>query len=676
MKSALPVALLALSPFATARAASDDFHAASTGNWETLDGKWQIAGGIASTGVEQDGTPSKEKQFALMTRQDFTGQDFEVTANVAYLSNEPHAAAGIQFRIGDDRTGYAVGLREVEKGEDWERPLLQLFRMDREGGWKLLQESKVMHCRSGELRKLKVQCHGADLFVYYEDMKTPVIREFDDTYSRPSRVGLWKDQIGGAKFDDFAVGPVTSLPDPPSRTDWSWVKGAIYVRSDAVNSVQMWQDYWDHVDVLDRELGFASRYGFNMVQVYLHWIVWDQDGTEYLKRIDDFLSRAEKHGLKTNLILWDDCGHVEPSLDFQAPVPGRHNSQMMPNPSHRIRDSKVELEAHRERFHDYVTGIATRFKDDPRISFFQLYNEPFGAKEKYRTSDTDANIDTLLGWTRQWVKGTGTKIPVTATYGGFYGAKYSDFPTYHSYLMGPGSLPNADGGPEHLCTETLDRPHAPLQKIIADIGGKKNGWVAWELMIGRDNCRYPWGHPDGPDEPAQPFHGVIYPDGHPWSVDEVAAMLPDPSTLSDGMFRVTYTAADGSEKPATKTSIVPFIDFNLGDEPGTGSPDASAGIGKDHFKIHWDGIVIPPSAGPLTIKVVSNDAVTLTLGKDAPLIDKPAGTPAAGKTLTLQAGQPVSISIDYHHLTGPSALKVLWKSGDRPFTPLTVTRPE
>ncbi|HEY1123423.1 MAG TPA: hypothetical protein VGE67_17540, partial [Haloferula sp.] len=304
MKSAISAALFALSPFATVLAETDDFSSPLASEWKAIDGKWQITDGIASTGIGQDGTPSREKQFALMTRKDFTGQDLEVTANVAYLSEEPHAAAGIQFRIGEDRTGYAIGLREVEKGADWERPVLQLFRMDREGGWKLLQESKVMGCRSGELRKLKVQCHGADLFVYYEDMETPVIREFDDTYIRPGRVGLWKDQTGGAKFDDFAIGPVTSLPEPPSRTDWSWVKGAIYVRSDAVNSVQMWHDYWDHVDVLDRELGFASRYGFNMVQVYLHWIVWDRHGTEYLKRIDDFLSRAEKHGLKTNLILW------------------------------------------------------------------------------------------------------------------------------------------------------------------------------------------------------------------------------------------------------------------------------------------------------------------------------------------------------------------------------------
>ena len=289
----------------------------------------------------------------------------------------------------------------------------------------------------------------------------------------------------------------------------------------------MWHDYWGRTDIIDRELSYASLYGFNMVQVYLHWIVWDRHGEDYLKRIDDFLTRAARAGLKVNFILWDDCGHVEPSLTFADPVPGRHNSQMMMNPSHRIRDSEAELLAHKDRFRDYVEGVVRRFKDDERIAFWQLYNEGMGPKEKYRVGEGDTNLNRLLGWTREWVKGTGTKTPVTATGGGFYGPKYSDFYTYHSYGTGKQPLPNADGGPEHLCTETLNRPDKGLADCLRDLAGKQNGFVVWELMVGRDNCRYPWGHPDGPDEPAVPFHGVVYPDGHPWDVDEVKALLGD-----------------------------------------------------------------------------------------------------------------------------------------------------
>ncbi len=628
---------------------TDDFSRALESGWIAAEGNWSV----------RNGTAVAEGRFCRLERKDFIAKDVEVTADVAYIHDQAHASAGIQVRIGADGRGYAVGLREIERGADprhgpWERPLVQLFRMEADG-WKLLQECKVTDCRSGELRKLKVQCKGNDIFVYYEDMDTPVIREFDDKAPHAGRVALFKDQTGSAAFDNVRIANAGKTPEPSLGTCWSHVRGAIYVRSDAVNSVEMWHDYWDHVATIDREFEYAKTYGFNMIQAYLHWIVWDRHGEEYLKRIDDFLSRADKHGLKVNLIFWDDCGHVEPSLEFGPPVPGRHNSMMMPNPSHRIRDGKTLLAAHRGRFRSYVEGIAGRFRDDPRISFWQLYNEAMGAKETYRVSETDHNIDTLLAWTRDWIKGTGTRIPVTATYGGFQGAKYSDFPTYHSYA-GPGqALPNADGGPEHLCTETLNRPHAGIPKILEDIAGKGNGFIVWELMIGRDNCRFPWGHPDGADEPAVPFHGVIYPDGHPWDVDEVKALMGGDRFAATGWFDVSYR--QGRFGRELKRSITPLIDFNLGDEPGTGSPDASAGIPKDDFSIIWNGTFSPEETGLHEFAVLADGHAELRIGGRTVA----SGSGDTSGTIHLEKGRSQKVELRYHHLSGVSRMKATWK---------------
>jgi len=625
---------------------TDDFSQPLENSWSVIEGAW--------TG--RNGQASAEGEFCRMVNKYFTGQDMEVTVDVAYVSEEPNGAAGIQVRVKDDGTGYVIGLREMEKGKDWERPVIQLHRMEKDG-WKLLQESKVMNCRSGELRKIKVRCKGADIFVYYEDMETPVLREFDDVHESPGGVALWKDQTGGALFDNFSIANAEGATEAASRVDWSWVKGAVYVRSDAVNSVEMWQDYWSHVDLMDRELGYAATYGFNMVQVYLQWISFNALGAEeYHKRMEDFLTRAARHGLKVNFIFWDDCGHVEPSLDFKPPVPGRHNSQMMMNPSHRIRDSGTEMEAHRERFKGYVAGIAARFKNDPRISFWQIYNEALGAKEKYRTSETDANINTLMKWSRDWIKSTGTKIPLTATAGGFYGPKYSDFPTYHSYVMGANVLPNADAGPEHLCTETLNRPDAPLGKVIKDIAGKKNGFIVWELMIGRDNCRFPWGHPDGFDEPAVPFHGVIYPDGHPWDVEEVKDLLGPEAFAKRGFFEVTYFAGDFEKE--IKKSVTPTIDFSLGDEPGTGSPDASAGIVKDNFSIRWEGDFVAPASGNFQFSVTTDGRAKIRVGEKV-VIEKAAGPDdgAVGEA-SLDKGIRYPVTIEYYHRSGPASIAV------------------
>ena len=376
-----------------------------------------------------------------------------------------------------------------------------------------------------------------------------------------------------------------------------------------------------------------------------------------------------------NLIFWDDCGHVEPSLTFAAPVPGRHNSQMMPNPSHRIRDSEAELLAHEGRFKDYVTGVARRFKDDERIAFCQLYNEGLGPKERYRIGEGDANLNRLLGWTREWVKSTGMKAPVTATGGGFHGPKYSDFYTYKSYSLRAGvPLPNADGGPEHLCTETLNRPASDVAACLRDLAGKRNGFVVWELMVGRDNCRYPWGHPDGPDEPAEPFHGVVYPDGHPWSVGEVKALVGEAAfaSLEERVFRVEYF--NGPFRESKKVSITPRVDFDLGDEPGYGSPDASAGIGRDDFSARWTGRLVAPASGPYTFSGECDGILRLWLDEELVLDKSDHGRREVRGSTELAAGRLYRVRIDYIHRDGESSNHVSWSGPGFDRRILTLTR--
>lgn len=635
----------------------DDFSSAQPGAWRTREGEWAM----------KDGRAVATGKFAVILFAREQHRDVEVAADVAYSHTEAQAAAGLLFRYSEqDGTGYAVGLREIERGTDekfgpWERPVVQLFRWSKDG-WKLLQESKVEGCRSGVLRRLKVICKGPEIWVYYGEMTTPVLTEYDPELDRSGFVGLWKDHLGTGLYEHFQAGPVPALlPRGLLRTDWSWVRGAVYVRSNAVNSVQMWHDYWPHTALVDRELSYAGCYGFNMVQVYLHWIVWERHKAEYLKRIEDFLGRAAKHGLKVNLILWDDCGHVEPALDFADPVPGRHNSQMMPNPSHKFRNGEIEMTGQvKEQFRAYVQGVVGRFKDDPRIAFWQLYNECLGPKERYRDGKTDATLNRLLGWTREWIKETGTKHPVTATGGGFYGPRYSDFYSYHSYRFGKQPLPNADGGPGHLCTETLNRPDTDVVDCVNEFGAKRNGFVVWELMIGRDNCRFPWGHPDGADEPVKPFHGVVYPDGHPFDVREIKALLGDQgyAALRKKAFEVEYF--DGEFKASKTKSISPSIDFDLPDEPGIGSPDPAAGVDRNGSSIRWTGKLVSPVSGAVTFGFDGDGGVRLWIGQKS-VIDKRDDTrrEVEGR-VELIKGEEYPVTVEYVHRHGGASAHLYW----------------
>jgi hypothetical protein len=621
-----------------------DTPATGAAEWNVLDGSWNV----------KAGTITAEGKYSILLKPDQQPQDFQLLTNMRYGGSEPQVAAGVVFRFStEDRTGYIACVRDIEKGNDpkwgpWERPVLQLIRLDPDG-WKTLQESKVPQCWGERSHALKVVAAGADLSVFFDDDQTPVIRQYDPTYLRLGQAGLWKDQLGTATFDGLQTGAVRQTPVAASRTDWSWVRGAVYIRSDAVNAVQMWEDYWDHTDVLDRELSYAHLYGFNMIQVYLHWIVWDKHQGEYVKRIDDLLARADRYHLKVNFVLWDDCGNVEPSLSFSPPIPGRHNSQMMPNPSHAIRDDAESLHAHRSRFEQYIKGVVSPFKDDPRISFWQIYNECMGPREQYRDGVADANLNLLLQWTRQWIKSVGCTAPLTATGGGFYGPKYADFYTYHSYRLGPGSLPNADGGSAHLCTETLDRPYANVLDCLEELGGKQNGFVVWDLMIGRDNCRFPWGHPDGAAEPPVPFHGVVLPDGHPWDVREVRALLGDQrySELCDRSFKVEYFD-DTQWKTLRKTSIAPCIDFTLPDERCSASPDPCAGISPDHYSIRWIGRRVAADSGDFTLSAKAEGSMRVRID-GIPVLETNAMSPAAKTTIPLKQGQSFTVEVTYAH---------------------------
>ena len=117
----------------------ENFSDESSARWRVKEGTWRVRDGkaVASAG------------FSMLIGNVNPVRDAEITADVRYAHDGPHAAAGIAFRLGEDSTGYAVGLREVEKGVHpeygpWERPVLQLFRIDRDADDYLAPQSSLI----------------------------------------------------------------------------------------------------------------------------------------------------------------------------------------------------------------------------------------------------------------------------------------------------------------------------------------------------------------------------------------------------------------------------------------------------------------------------------------------------------------------------------------------------
>jgi len=450
-------------------------------------------------------------------------------------------------------------------------------------------------------------------------------------------------------FATMAKGDTTTngSSSPAFKADWRWVKGTVFVPTTAVNEAQQWDEY-DPV-VNDRELHYASIYGINCVRVYLHYDIYLKKKDALLQHIEDFLTRAAKYGIKTEFVFFDDCwnqpdeGILSPDYKYPGPIYGVHNSRWIVSPGENVRQHYAE---NRDKLKAYVQDIVNAHKDDPRIVFWETYNEPNHSPETAQ----------LMKDSQAWIHDTGSKIPVTATGREFAGDPYSDFLSWHEYRNY-----NYTGTPDSLCSECMNREGQDVPGIVEHFKDK-TGFIMWEFGIGRDNCRFAWpndrAHPRK-DEPATPFHGVVYPDGHPWSLGDVKALLGPDAFAKAPLFAVEYYK-DANFHDLAKKSVAPMIDFDLGTERGTGSPDASAGVPQENFSVRWTGALFPGTTGNYTFYADSDGLVKLYIGTDLVLDKNSAARNEFSKETTLTAGQPVVVKIEYVHASGDPALHISW----------------
>lgn len=322
-----------------------------------------------------------------------------------------------------------------------------------------------------------------------------------------------------------------------------WYVGANFVPSTASNQFEMWQaETFDPVTI-DRELGWAAQAGFNGMRVYLHDMLWKADAAGFEERIDQYLSIANKHGIKTMLVLFDSVWNPFPELGKQEePVPGVHNSRWVQSPHVDIQKDPAQWEP---ELKPYVAGILTRFKDDARVYAWDLLNEPgnptpqYQPKEGWTREEKEAAhlelLKKLYAWAREvapsqplttgvWVDVGKRKHPLDE-----YMLAQSDIITFHCY----GPLKEMKVAVEAMkklgrpvvCTEYMARSAGSTFKEILPYLAEQNvGAVNWGLVEGRSQTIYPWHSWEAPfkEEPKPWFHDVFRKDGRPYDEKEVA----------------------------------------------------------------------------------------------------------------------------------------------------------
>lgn len=325
--------------------------------------------------------------------------------------------------------------------------------------------------------------------------------------------------------------------------DQPWLVGCNYLPATACNQLEMWQADTFDPETIDKELRWASDIGFNIVRVFLHDMLWEQDPKGFVKRIDKFLAIADKHDQKVMLVLFDSCWNPLPKPGKQPePKPHVHNSTWVQSPH---RDT-LKDPAGWGKLKSYAQGIVKRYRNDDRVLIWDIINEPGNpnstAYGKVETADKGELSLKLMKEAFVWVRAMDPRQPLMASVWTGDWTKGADISALNRF-----ALENSDivqfhvyHGPKItrdwikilqeynrpiVCGEYMARATGcTFEKILPIFREHRIAAINWGFVAGRSQTNYPWESwtKKYTAEPEVWFHDIFRPDGTPYRPEEVA----------------------------------------------------------------------------------------------------------------------------------------------------------
>jgi len=322
-----------------------------------------------------------------------------------------------------------------------------------------------------------------------------------------------------------------------------WLVGCNYIPSNAINQLEMWQEESFSPAIIDKELGWAASLGFNTVRVFLHHLLWEDNAEGFLQRIDQYLTIADKHGIRTMFVLFDAVWNPFPKLGKQPqPKHNIHNSGWVQCPGYDVLNNPDSYDS----LHDYVHGIVSHFKDDARVLIWDLYNEPDNMNlasykdDDYIVHKAELSME-LLKKTINWVRVINPTQPITMapwqndwscdtkiTALDNYMFSHSDIVSFHCYEDAEGTESRIKDilryGRPMLCTEYMARPFKnTFQEILPLFQKYGIGAYNWGLVAGKTQTHCPWDswQVKYEEEPEVWFHDIFRENGQPYIQEEV-----------------------------------------------------------------------------------------------------------------------------------------------------------
>ena len=308
------------------------------------------------------------------------------------------------------------------------------------------------------------------------------------------------------------------------QQQWEWLRGSNFQPSTAINQLEMWQAETFDPETIDRELGWAAGIGMNCMRVYLHHAAWEVDKEGFKKRMGQYMDIAERHGISTIFVFFDDCWNPTYSVGKQPePKPGVHNSGWVRDPGDLLFE-KPELI---NLLETYVKDVLLAFKDDKRIALWDLYNEPGNSGYGDKSFD-------LLKKVFDWAWSVNPSQPLSVGLWDInlfdmnkFQAEHSDVITYHNYVDQAAHRQAVDTlkryGRPMICTEYMARHlNSTFQEIMPMLKAENIGAINWGFVAGKTNTIFKWSEPlPEMDEPPMWFHNILRKDGTPYSQEEV-----------------------------------------------------------------------------------------------------------------------------------------------------------
>jgi hypothetical protein len=322
-----------------------------------------------------------------------------------------------------------------------------------------------------------------------------------------------------------------------------WMAGCNYIPSNAINQLEMWQEETFSPPLINKELAWAASLGFTTARVFLHHLLWEQNKQGFLDRIDNYLSIAYSHGIRTMFVLFDAVWDPFPKLGAQpAPKKNVHNSGWVQCPGYDVLNNPDNYDDLR----DYVQGIVSYFKNDERVLIWDLYNEPDNMNlDSYKDDDYilhKAELSmALLKKTINWVRVINPMQPITMAPWqndwscetkisalDHYMFSHSDVVSFHCYEPKEGLETRIKQllryGRPMLCSEYMARPFGNTFSEILPLFKKYDiGAYCWGLVAGKTQTHCPWDswNTKYEQEPPLWFHDIFRQNGKPYSKEEV-----------------------------------------------------------------------------------------------------------------------------------------------------------